>query len=113
MPTPEFTVTLREDPDGFERIDIDLPKVRVGNVRCRFLEDTVIVFSIQIFPEFQGNGYGRAAINMLKNRFQFIIADRVRFTAREFWEKMGFKELPDHNWEYRGVPKKQFTKMST
>ncbi len=96
----ELTVT-RNDTLGFDRIDIDLPKVRVGNVRCRFLADRVIVYSIQVFPEFQGNGYGTATIDMLKTQFRVIVADRVRFTAREFWEKKGFKELPDGNWEYR------------
>jgi hypothetical protein len=38
---------------------------------------------------------------MLKSRFRVIVADRVRFTAREFWGKMGFQEHPDGNWEYR------------
>ena len=97
---PELTIT-RNDTLGFDRIDIDLPDVRVGNVRCRFMGKTVIVYSIQVFPEFQGNGYGTATIDMLKGQFQVIVADRVRFTAREFWEKKGFKELPDGNWEYR------------
>jgi GNAT superfamily N-acetyltransferase len=96
----ELTVT-RNDTLGFDRIDIDLPEARVGNVRCRFMGEQVIVYSIQVFPEFQGNGYGTATIDMLKARFPAIIADRVRFTAREFWEKKGFTELPDGNWEYR------------
>jgi len=110
--TPDYTITPRDDAEGFDRIDIDFPHARIGNVRCRFEGDTVIVFSIQIFPEFQGNGYGRETVNMLKERYRFIIADRVRFTARGFWNKMGFSELPDHNWEYRGFPKRQFTKLS-
>jgi GNAT superfamily N-acetyltransferase len=96
----ELTIT-RNDTLGFDRIDIDLPDVRVGNVRCRFQADRVIVYSIQVFPEFQRNGYGTETINMLKKKFAVILADRVRFTAREFWEKKGFKELPDGNWEYR------------
>ena len=97
---PELIVTPN-DTLGFDRIDIDLPEARVGNVRCRFEGNTVTVFSIQVFPEYQGNGYGTVAIDMLKSRFRVIVADRVRFTAREFWEKKGFKERPDGNWEYR------------
>ena len=97
---PEFIVT-RNDVLGFDRIDIDFPDVRVGNVRCRFMGDTVVVFSIQVFPEFQDKGYGRAAIDMLKTRFRVLLADRVRFAARGFWEKMEFREMPDGNWEYR------------
>ena len=33
-----------------------------------------------------------------------LIADRVRFTAREFWEKMGFTANAEGNWEYRRHP---------
>lgn len=97
---PELIVT-RNDTLGFDRIDIDMPDARVGNVRCHLRDKMVTVYSIQIFPEFQGNGYGTAAIEMLKSRYPVVVADRVRFTAREFWEKKGFKERPDGNWEYR------------
>ena len=98
---PELIITPRDSLAGYDHIDIDLTDVRVGSVRCRFMGEKVIVYSIQVFPEFQGNGYGKAAIDMLKSRFSVLVADRVRFTAREFWEKMKFKELPDGNWEYR------------
>lgn len=97
----ELTVTARDTLDGYDRIDIDLPDQRVGNVRCRFMGEKVIVYSIQVFPEFQGNDYGTVTIDMLKRRFPVIVADRVRFTAREFWEKKGFTALPTGNWEYR------------
>ena len=96
-----FTVTPREALAGYEHIDIDLPEVRVGSCRCRFMAEKVVIYSIQVFPEFQGHGYGAAAIDMLKERFEVLVADRVRFTARGFWEKMGFVERPDFNWEWR------------
>lgn len=99
--TPEFMVTPRKSLDGYERIDIEQSDARVGNVRCRFMSEKVVIYSIQVFPEYQGNDYGTAAIEMLKGRFSVIVADRVRFTARDFWEKMGFKEQPDGNWVYR------------
>lgn len=98
---PEFIVTERTTLDGYDRIDIDLPQARVGNVRCRFMNEKVVVYSIQVFPEFQGNGYGAATIDMLKGRFSVLVADRVRFTAKDFWEKMGFTARPDGNWELR------------
>jgi GNAT superfamily N-acetyltransferase len=98
---PELTITPRDSLAGYDRIDIDLPEARIGNVRCRFMGEKVVVYSIQIFPEFQRNGYATATIDMLKSRYQVIVADRVRFTARGFWEKMGFAPLPDGNWEYR------------
>ncbi len=97
---PVLTITPN-DTLGFDRIDIDLPEARVGNVRCHLRDNEVIVYSIQVFPEFQGKGYGTAAIEMLKSRYRVVVADRVRFTARDFWEKKGFKERPDGNWEYR------------
>jgi len=97
---PVLTITLN-DTLGFDRIDIDLPDARVGNVRCHLRVKEVIVYSIQVFPEFQGKGYGTAAIEMLKSRYRVVVADRVRFSAREFWEKKGFKERTDGNWEYR------------
>ncbi len=100
-PALELTITPRDSLAGYDRIDVDLPDVRVGNVRCRFMGEKVIVYSIQVFPEYQGNDYATATIDMLKARFSVIVADRVRFTAREFWEKMGFTPLPDGNWEYR------------
>lgn len=102
--TPQLTITPRSGLGDYDRIDIDLPDARVGNVRCRFMGDKVILYSILVCPEFQGNDYGTAAVELLKSRFQIIVADRVRFTAREFWEKMGFKPLGDGNWEYRKAP---------
>lgn len=100
-PMPDFIITPRDSLDGYDRIDIDLPEVRIGNVRCRFMGEKVIVYSIQVFPEFQRNGYGKAAVDFLKQRYAVLVADRVRFTARAFWEKMGFEEHPDGNWEHR------------
>ena len=97
----QLTVTPRPDLAGYERIDLDVGDVRVGHVRCRFTIEKVIIYHIQVFPEFQGNGYGAATIAMLKERFQVLLADRVQFTARGFWARMGFTLLPDGNWEYR------------
>ena len=96
----KLTISPRDEL-GYDRIDLDTPGARVGNVRCRFTAARVIVYSIQVFPEYQGNGYGTATIDMLKTRYPVLIADRVRFTARGFWERLGFKELDDGNWEYR------------
>jgi GNAT superfamily N-acetyltransferase len=103
--TPTFTDNPRGSLSGYDRIDIDLPDARIGNIRCRLLGEKAIVYSIQVFPEYQRNGYGAAAIKMLKARYNVLVADRVRFTARDFWEKMGFKEGPDGNWEYHKYPR--------
>lgn len=100
-PTPTFTKNRLGSLEGYDRIDIDLPDARIGNIRCRLRGDKAVVYSIQIYPEYQRNGYGAAAIDMLKERYKVLVADRVRFSAREFWEKMGFTENADGNWEYR------------
>ncbi len=94
-------ITPRATLDGYERIDLDLPAARVGHVRCRFMSEKAIIYSITVFPEFQNHGYATAAVDLLKERFSVLVADRVRFTARGFWEKCGFTERPDGNWEYR------------
>lgn len=100
-PTVALFITPRDSQTGYDRIEIDLPSARVGNVRCHFLGETVIIYSIQVYPEFQRNGYATATIAMLKERFSVIVADRVRFAARGFWQKMGFLPLADGNWEFR------------
>ena len=80
---------------GDDRIDIDLPEARIGNIRCRFMGEKAIVYSIQVFPEFQKRGYGAAAIDLLKACFDVLVADRGRFTSRDFWQKAVFQPLPD------------------
>lgn len=97
----DLVITPRDSLAGYDRIDIDRADVRVGNVRCRFMGEKVIIYSIQVFPEYQGNDYATATIDMLKARFEVIVADRVRYTARDFWGKMGFVALDNGNWEYR------------
>jgi hypothetical protein len=97
---PQLVITPRGGPQEQDRIDIDLPHARVGSVRCLFSGEKVTVYSIRIFPEFEGNGFGRLTIETLKSRFAMVVADRVRFSARGFWEKLDFHECPDHNWVY-------------
>lgn len=97
-----LTVTPRHDDEGYDHMDIDLPDVRVGSVRYRAMGRRAVIYSIQVFPEFQGNGYGRQVIDDFKSRYAVLVADRVRYTARMFWEKMGFEKLPnDDNFEHQ------------
>lgn len=97
-----LAITPRDTLAGYDRIDIDRADgVRVGNVRCRFMGEKVVIYSIQVYPEYQRHEYARATIDMLKSRFEVIVADRVRYTARDFWTKMGFVALEDGNWEFR------------
>ena len=79
---PTFIVTPSTELDGYDRIDIHLSNVRIGNIRCRFMGEKVVIYNAQIFPEFQRNGYGRKAIVYLRRRFSTLIADRVRVPVR-------------------------------
>lgn len=62
----------------------------VGKSRCKKKNNEIIIYSIMIFPEYQGNDYGKIFINQLKFEYDKIIADRVRNKAIGFWKKMGF-----------------------
>ena len=77
-------------PSGFDWINIDRCRTRIGKIRARLGGGTLTIFSINIFPEFEGNGYARKTIDTFKASFHRIIADRVRYTAVGFWVKMGF-----------------------
>ncbi len=74
--------------------------VRVGKVRALAEgdRDRLTIYSIRIFPDFQGRGYGEAVIERFKRSFDVIVADRVRPRARGFWERQGF--ISDHRGNY-------------
>lgn len=74
--------------------------IRVGKARCKICDETLIIYSINIFPEFEGRGFGKAFVEFAKSKYKRIIADRVRFTAIGFWEKLGFVNNNDGNWIY-------------
>lgn len=74
----------------FDWINIDRGNSRVGKMRTEVRGKELTIYSINIFPEFEGHGYAKKAIEMLKTNFDSITADRVRPKAIGFWEKMGF-----------------------
>lgn len=78
------------DLGDYDWFDVELEGTPVGKSRCRIEGDRFTVFSIMIYPEYEGHGYARAVISRFKTRYGLIVADRVRYTARDFWLKMGF-----------------------
>ena len=97
----QITLTPRgPGPNTYDWVDLDLPEARVGKMRCRLEGNRATVYSVHVFPEFQGQGFGRQIIDYLKERFEVIEANRVRPTAVSFWERMGFRETTDGNWEF-------------
>lgn len=84
----------------FDWANIQVGRDRVGKARCLIDGDCLTIFSINIFPEYAGNGYGKLFVEQSKTKFSKIIADRVRFSVVGFWEKVGFKDNKDGNWIY-------------
>jgi ribosomal protein S18 acetylase RimI-like enzyme len=80
------------DIGDYEWYDIELDGTQVGKSRCRSGSGRLTIYSIMIYPEYQRRGFARAVIDHLKSDYPLIIADRVRFTARDFWTRMGFAE---------------------
>ena len=74
----------------YDWFDIEQAGTQVGKSRCRIEPGQFTVFSIMIYPEFEGNGYARAVIGHFQRKHPLIIADRVRYLARPFWTKVGF-----------------------
>ncbi len=72
----------------------------VGKARCLLNGSTMTIYSINIFPEFERHGYGKRFVESAKGSFDTIIADRVRFKAIGFWEKLGFVGNQHGNWVY-------------
>ena len=100
-----FKLIPRDEHADFDWMNIDCGAVRVGKVRGLIGGKVLTIHSINIFPEFEGHGYGRKTIEMFKGSFDAIIADRVRYTAIGFWEKMGFDG--DNNRDYIWKSKQQ------
>lgn len=89
-----------ETTTGAKWVNIAAGSAYVGKARCRTDGSVLTVYSIMIFTQFQGRGYGRQTINLLKHQFPVIVADRVRPTAVGFWRRMGFRQRSDGSWEY-------------
>lgn len=85
-----FKLITHDERSVFDWLNIDCGTARVGKARGLISGKTLIICSINIFPEFEGRGYAARTIEMFKESFDTIIADRVRHTANGFWVKMGF-----------------------
>jgi ribosomal protein S18 acetylase RimI-like enzyme len=104
MDNNEFHIDFlskKEQHSDFDWANINVGKNRVGKARCQIEKDRLIIYSINVFPEFEGNGYGKRFVEEGKKHFNIIIADRVRYSAIGFWEKVGFIKSEDGNWVYR------------
>jgi len=82
-------------------INIEVNNRRIGKARMYGLRKNLRINSITIFPEFERSGYAQSVINIFKEQYEMILADRVRNTAKGFWEKMGFVSDFSGNYIWR------------
>ncbi len=85
----------------YDWADISKGTVRIGKARCMVEDSKITIHSINIYPEFEGSGYGKQFVEYCRKHFNVVIADRVRPTAIGFWEAVGFINNRDGNWIYR------------
>ncbi|NVM22305.1 MAG: GNAT family N-acetyltransferase [Desulfobacterales bacterium] len=95
------TKNIKEGDSNYCWVNIELGNQRVGKVRIRKIYSKVVIKNISIFPEFQGRGFGKEVVDLFKEKAREIVADRVRATARGFWERMGFSDTEDGNYTWR------------
>lgn len=89
-----------ESNSEYDWANLNVDDIRVGKSRCLIMQDKFIIYSIIIFPEYEGNGYGKLFVQQCQSKYSVIVADKVRFNAIGFWEKMGFVDNNDGNWIY-------------
>jgi hypothetical protein len=85
----------------YDWADLSSGSDRVGKARCKINGSTIIIYSINIYPAWEGLGYGREFVDYCKRHFPIVIADRVRHSATGFWNAMGFCNDNDGNWSFR------------
>ena len=90
-----------ETHSEYDWMNVFLDEEFVGKIRGKIQGKAITIYTITIFPEFQAHGTGRLVIERMQETFESIVADRVRFTAVGFWEKMNFVARPDGCFEYR------------
>jgi len=94
-------MTHDQQHSDYDWMNIERNGIRVGKVRGLIRGTLLTISSINIFPEFEGQGFARKTINMFRTSFDTIIADRVRYTAVGFWKKMQFESGDNGNYIWR------------
>ena len=97
------TLTITHAPrdqqhSDYDWINIDRGPSRIGKVRSKVAGEMLTIYSINVFPEFQRHGYATQIIELFKESFDTIIADRVRPSAKGFWTRMGFVDNQNDNY---------------
>ncbi|MBW2709847.1 MAG: hypothetical protein JRD04_11380 [Deltaproteobacteria bacterium] len=93
-------IPREQQHSDYDWMSVDRGETRIGKVRGIIDGKNLTICSINIFPEFERHGYAKATIDMLKEYFDTIIADRVRYTAIGFWNKMAFTNKGNGSWVF-------------
>ena len=94
-------ISKEQQHSKYDWADISIYGARVGKARCLIEDATISIYSLNIYPEWEGHGYGREFVDYCKGHFKIVTANRVRYKAIGFWEAMGFCNDHDGNWSYR------------
>ncbi len=94
-------IERNQQHSDYDWANITVADDRVGKARCLIEKKRLIIYSINIYPEYSGKGYGRIFVEQAAEKWDEIVADRVRATAIGFWEKLGFVNNHDGNWIFR------------
>jgi len=85
----------------YDWADIVFNGCNVGKARCLIEGYNFTIYTINVYPEYQGNGYGREFVERAKHKYRKVIADTVRYTSTGFWTKVGFVRMGETaNWIY-------------
>ncbi len=94
-------IPREQQKSEYDWANITFNDLSVGKARCLINGYEFIIFSINIYPEYQGNGYGKAFVDEAKKSYRKLTDNRVRSTAIGFWESVGFKKDGEtENWVY-------------
>ena len=90
----EAQLVIQEDrayDSDYRWVNIEIQGVRVGKARVHESDGALTIDSLMIFDRYRRQGHARRLIRRLQREYRQIVADRVRPSARGFWEKMGFR----------------------
>ena len=91
---------IEKTDSDFIWYNFEIDNNRVGKARCRLNSQAVIIYSIFISESHRNMGFARKFIEVMKSKKEKVIADRVRFSAIKFWQKLGFEEDGFGNYIY-------------
>ena len=103
MRTDELTiVTSREVETGDLWAEVNIKDTVVARVKFSTMQSTTWIKFLTVHPHFERRGIGRHIVEVFQSKSDEVIAQGVRYSARRFWEKVGFeREEKNYRWTAR------------